>query len=253
MDIGADYGFKQQFSLNGLEPAQIHGCEVRWPVPGCNDWGERANPLAGSGRALAYVEQRASFDRLIAALLVILLLVPATLIALLIRCESRGPVLFRQQRRGKHGIAFQILKFRTMRAEKEAAETCAPCMLAMITQKNDPRITRLGALLRRTRLDELPQLINVLRGEMSLVGPRPEALVLADFYAPKIADYALRYCVRPGMSGLAQIRQGHVTSPSEISEKLGHDLYYLANASLRLDLKIILQTILVMISGRGAK
>ena len=121
------------------------------------------------------------------------------------------------------------------------------------TYENDPRVTHIGKLLRKFRLDELPQIINVMKGEMSWIGPRPEPEDLALHYENVLPMYELRYRMRPGVSGWAQVRQGHVTSDEEAREKLEYDLYYVKNASLGFDLRIAIATIKVVFLGRGSK
>jgi len=122
-----------------------------------------------------------------------------------------------------------------------------------MTQVNDTRITRLGAFLRRTRLDELPQLINVVRGEMSLIGPRPEAAELTSWYEQEIPFYHYRHIIKPGITGWAQINQGHVTAVAQIREKLHLDFYYVKNFSFWLDMLIVIRTLQTMVSGSGAR
>jgi lipopolysaccharide/colanic/teichoic acid biosynthesis glycosyltransferase len=122
-----------------------------------------------------------------------------------------------------------------------------------ITREGDPRITRIGRVLRRSRLDELPQLINILRGERSWIGPRPEAVVLSRWYDAELAFYPYRHIVRPGITGWAQVNQGHVADVDEVHEKLHYDFYYIKNFSPWLDLVIVMRTIRIMLTGFGAK
>jgi lipopolysaccharide/colanic/teichoic acid biosynthesis glycosyltransferase len=150
------------------------------------------------------------------ALVALILVSPILLaIGLWIRFDSAGPAIFRQKRMGYRGVPFTVFKFRTMRkdADKMGVD-------AAMTRENDPRITRAGRLLRRTRLDELPQLVNIIFGQMSWIGPRPEALSLASLYDEQIPFYAYRHAVRPGLSGWAQVSQGHVTSVEDVGLKL---------------------------------
>ncbi|MWV26960.1 sugar transferase [Aurantiacibacter rhizosphaerae] len=169
-------------------------------------------------------------------------------IAVAIRLDSPGPALFSQRRMGYQGRIFEIIKFRTMTV-REDGENAA----ASMTAADDQRITRLGKHLRRTRLDELPQLFNILRGEMSWIGPRPEAVSLSSLYASKISNYRYRHLVRPGITGWAQVHQGHVTSVDDIHDKLRYDFYYVKNISFWLDVVIVFRTIKVMITGFGAR
>ena len=160
-----------------------------------------------------------------------------------------APVIFRQHRVGYLGKPFIIYKFRTMltsqvkRQEVNSDETI----------NDDPRITRIGNFLRKTRLDEIPQLLNVLKGEMSIVGPRPEATSLSNTYQEHIALYKYRFSVKPGITGWAQVQQGHVTSVDGASEKLSYDLYYIKHFSFWLDLLILRKTITTIFTGFGAK
>ena len=126
-------------------------------------------------------------------------------------------------------------------------------MQSSITEDNDPRITPFGRILRRTRIDELPQILNILLGEMSWIGPRPEAVDLSIWYEAQIPFYRYRHVVRPGISGWAQVNQGHVSSPEDVQKKLHYDFFYIKNISLWLDLYIIMRTILTVVLGRGAK
>ena len=189
---------------------------------------------------------------LAAGLLVLpFLILPGVAIALLIRLESPGPVFFRQVRRGYRGKTFRVLKFRTMvhrQADDEADQR-----EDAITLAGDSRITRLGRFLRRTRIDELPQILNIIRGEMSWIGPRPEALQLAEWYEAELPFYTYRHIVRPGITGWAQVHQGHVAQLNEVLEKLHYDFYYIKNLSAWLDLLILSRTIAIVFSGFGAK
>jgi exopolysaccharide biosynthesis polyprenyl glycosylphosphotransferase len=163
-------------------------------------------------------------------------------VALAIRLTSGAPVLFRQDRCGQYGNVFQIYKFRTMisTAESNGAQWAAT---------DDPRVTKLGAFLRKTRLDELPQFWNVLHGEMSMVGPRPERPELVDQIERSVPYFSLRHWARPGLTGLAQIRFRYAASMEDAREKLRYDLYYIKNWSLFLDLKILLRTVSMMMKG----
>ncbi|MEW6572386.1 MAG: sugar transferase [Bacillota bacterium] len=165
-------------------------------------------------------------------------------IALLVRLSSPGPIFYLQERVGLRGCLFRLLKFRTMidNAEKETGPVLA--------QAGDPRITRVGRVLRATRLDELPQLFNVLKGEMSLVGPRPERPVFVDEYTRAHPAYHYRHLVKPGLTGMAQVYGRYTTSPED---KLRYDLYYIRNYSLLLDLKILLRTVPVALTPSAAR
>ncbi len=201
---------------------------------------------------LAYRKLKRLGDIAICLLLAPFLVLPMLAIAVLIRIDSPGPVFFRQQRIGYRGRVFEMVKFRSMRPRVVADDTDAVRQDAM-TRDDDDRITRVGRFLRRTRLDELPQIFNVLRGEMSWIGPRPEAVPLSKWYEEEIPFYSYRHIIRPGISGWAQVHQGHVTDLDAINEKLAYDFYYVKYFSAWLDMVIALRTIPTMIGGFGAR
>ncbi|HEY0179709.1 MAG TPA: TIGR03013 family XrtA/PEP-CTERM system glycosyltransferase [Dokdonella sp.] len=185
-----------------------------------------------------------------AALVVLALAWPfMLLVALAIRLESgRGqPILYRQERVGEHGRVFALTKFRSMRTDAERDG------VARWATKNDDRVTRVGRIIRKTRLDELPQLVNVLRGEMSVVGPRPERPQFVEALTKKIRYYNLRHCVKPGLAGWAQLRYPYGASEEDAVEKLKYDLFYVKNHNLLFDLLILMQTVEVVLFGRGAR
>ena len=165
-------------------------------------------------------------------------------LALLVKLDSAGPVLFVQPRAGRHGRPFGLLKFRTMHPTDEA-----PSEWVM---DNVHRITRVGRYLRRFRLDELPQLLNVLRGEMNLIGPRPHPVSNHATFMEHIAYYGLRSTVRPGVTGWAQVRYGYANNLEEETEKMRYDLYYIKNRSPWLDLRILFATVGIVLFGQGA-
>jgi lipopolysaccharide/colanic/teichoic acid biosynthesis glycosyltransferase len=171
------------------------------------------------------------------------------LCAIVIRLESRGPAIFKQERMGFRGRPFTIYKLRTMRQEPANGESIE----GQMTRTDDNRITRFGRFLRKTRLDELPQVINILRGEMSWIGPRPEAIKLSGWYESAIPFYRYRHIVRPGLTGWAQVNQGHVTSLDDADLKLQYDFFYVKNFSLWLDILVLLRTIRVVLTGHGAR
>jgi len=180
----------------------------------------------------------------VGALLLLTFTLPLTLAVLvLIPLTSAGPIFFRQERIGRHRRKFSILKFRTM--VPNAEKLTGPVM----SIERDPRVTWLGRMLRATRLDELPQLWNVIRGEMSLVGPRPEREFFVHQYEKILPAYDLRHSIKPGLTGLAQIKTGYSTS---VERKLHFDLLYIYRYSLMLDLRILVQTIIVVLRGRQA-
>lgn len=179
------------------------------------------------------------------SLCVMVLLSPLyILLYVLVYATSKGQAIYRQERIGLHGIPFQILKFRTM---YEDAERKKP----LLSQDNDPRITRVGAFLRKYRLDELPQMWNVLRGDMSLVGPRPERAYFIRQIEQKAPYYCLLYKIRPGLTSWGPVKVGYTDTIDKMVERLNYDITYMENMSLRLDLKILFFTIGVIIDGKG--
>jgi sugar transferase (PEP-CTERM system associated) len=185
----------------------------------------------------------------IAASLGLLLVALPTLVlaAIAIRCDSPGPIFYWQTRVGRRGVPFQIVKFRTMRVDAETA--CGPQWAAL----DDARVTGVGRLLRRLRIDELPQILNVLRGEMSFVGPRPERPFFVQRLAAEIPFYAERHRVRPGITGWAQINYPYGSSTADAAAKLSYDLYYIKHFSFVSDLAIILSTIRTVLFDQGAR
>ncbi len=198
--------------------------------------------------ARGYFHLKSLADLLFALAVMPVVLPLLLLIAIAIRLDSKGPALFRQRRVGQAGNCFEVIKFRTMvHADADGAREAA------ITNDGDLRVTRLGAFLRRTRLDELPQIFNIVAGEMSWIGPRPEAEVLSAWYTGEIPFYRYRHVVRPGISGWAQVNQGHVASVDEVHAKLQYDFYYIKYFSAWLDILILFRTIRTMMSGFGAR
>lgn len=205
-------------------------------------------PTAGYGKFKQVV------DQLAAGIAIPLLLPLGIIIGAIIRLDSPGPALFRQQRMGFRGRPFTIYKFRTMRAAAasiEAGEACA--VTDAITQDDDHRITSIGRWLRRTRIDELPQMINILRGEMSWIGPRPEAIPLSEWYDRELSFYSYRHVVRPGITGWAQVNQGHVAGIGDVHFKLCYDFYYIKYMSASLDGLIVWRTIRTVLTGFGSR
>jgi Undecaprenyl-phosphate glucose phosphotransferase len=200
-------------------------------------------PLSGWSYFIKVAE-----DRVLAAILLILALPLFAGIAVLIKLDSPGPVFFRQPRFGFNNNVFTVYKFRTM-YDGRPAEPGVPQ-----ATRDDARITRIGALLRRHSLDELPQLFNVLKGEMSIVGPRPHAVAHNQSYAPVINGYLARHRVKPGITGWAQVNglRGETQAPEKMAARVQHDLFYIDNWSLLFDLRIIALTALVGFSGKHA-
>jgi sugar transferase (PEP-CTERM system associated) len=185
-------------------------------------------------------------DILFAAVGLILALPFMLLVALAVRLDSPGPVFFRQERVGRGGRPFTLWKFRSMGTDAEAGG-------ARWAVERDPRVTRVGRFIRKTRLDELPQLWNVLNGDMSLVGPRPERRMFVDQLKEQCPWYEQRLVVRPGLTGWAQVKAPYASTFEESIEKLKFDLYYIKNLSLFLDISILLSTARIVLLGRGAR
>jgi len=169
------------------------------------------------------------------------------LVALIVRLDSKGPIIYRQIRTGRMGKCFEVLKFRSMRIDAEQING------AQWATENDPRITRVGGFLRKYRLDELPQFFNVIRGEMSFVGPRPERPCFVEELRKTIPYYDERHSVRPGITGWAQVQYRYGSTVEDAIRKLEYDLFYLKHLSLPFDLAIIFQTIRIVIGGHGAR
>jgi sugar transferase (PEP-CTERM system associated) len=198
-----------------------------------------------ASRLFLIYKRVASIGVSIVGLLLSLPLLP--FIVLVIKISSPGQILYRQSRMGRDGVIFRCYKFRTMRSDAEA--DTGPTW----AKDDDPRITRVGKFLRKTRMDEIPQLLNVLNGDMSLVGPRPERPEFVAELSKEIPYYHLRHSIRPGITGWAQILYKYGNSVEDAKEKLRYDLYYIKNMSVGLDLLIILNTIKIILLGRGAK
>ena len=190
-----------------------------------------------------------SLGDLIFALLVLPFALPVLgAIALAIKFDSPGPILFRQRRVGRAGVPFDMLKFRTM-----THRTASDDIDEVITADGDPRVTQVGGRLRRSRLDELPQIFNIILGQMSWIGPRPEAEALSSWYTGEIPFYRYRHVVRPGITGWAQVNQGHVATVDEVHAKLQYDFYYVKYFSAWLDILIAFRTIRTMTTGYGSR
>ncbi|MEO7774851.1 MAG: sugar transferase [Steroidobacteraceae bacterium] len=190
-----------------------------------------------------------SLDLFASVVMVTLLLPVIVLAAIAIKCEDglRAPVFYRQQRVGLNGKVFDLLKFRSMHSNAESDG------IARWAQKDDTRVTRVGAIMRVTRIDELPQLLNVLVGQMSMVGPRPERPQFVAELTKKIPYYGQRHAVRPGITGWAQLCYPYGASEEDALQKLQYDLYYIKNNNLIFDVSILVQTIEVVCFGKGAR
>ena len=184
-----------------------------------------------------------STDILISACALFVLAFPMLIVALCVKLDSPGPVFYKQERLGKNGKPFMLVKFRSMNANAEAKG-------AQWASDNDPRVTRFGNFMRKTRLDEIPQFFSVLMGDMSLIGPRPERKVFYDAFEPYVVGFKQRLVVKPGISGLAQVSGGYDLRPED---KIIKDIEYIKTQSILLDLKIILFTLMIVINHKGAR
>ncbi len=183
---------------------------------------------------------------IIASLLILIITFPICLLsAIAIKIDSEGSIFFKQERIGQNGKVFRILKFRSMK--KDAEKDTGPVW----SQKDDPRITSVGRFIRKVRIDEIPQMFNVLKGEMSIVGPRPERAFFVEQLSKEIPYYKRRLKVRPGITGWAQVKHKYDESIEDVKIKLRYDLFYIENMSLRMDFKILLRTIFVVLFGKG--
>lgn len=210
-----------------------------------------AHPLNGGVRILTRNDPRLGktmLDKAIAALACIALAPLMALICIIIKLDSRGPVLFVQQRHGLDNKVIRVFKFRTMYSAHCQDYTAAQAV------RDDRRVTRAGRLLRSTSLDELPQLLNVLKGDMSIVGPRPHPLLLNERFSPLIPGYDKRHTVKPGITGWAQVNgwRGETDTVAKMQGRVDHDLYYVENWSFVFDLRIIASTALLGWVGKNA-
>jgi sugar transferase (PEP-CTERM system associated) len=217
-----------RISTRGLRPSQLVYSTELGPKPG-----------------LALVQSFYSLG--IAALATVIISPIMLVVAILVRLSSPGPALFRQQRVGKNGVIFTVYKFRSMYCDAEATSG------AVWAKKDDPRTTPVGKWLRRWRLDELPQLFNVLKGNMSIVGPRPERPEFVTELEQRIPYYRQRHCIKPGITGWAQINQKYGDTLEDTNTKLEYDLYYIKNVSPALDAIIMFHTAKVMLLSRGSR
>jgi len=183
------------------------------------------------------------FDILIALIALTICILPSIVIAIVIKCDSKGPIIYKQERLGKNGKSFMLYKFRSMHidAESEGAKWAA---------ENDTRCTRVGKFLRKSRVDEIPQFINIIKGDMSFVGPRPERPFFYGVFEETIHGFSHRLNVTPGLTGLAQVNGGYDLLPEE---KIVFDMQYIQNRSLWLDIKCMLKTFLIVFNHKGAR
>lgn len=209
-------------------------------LPG-DDVIELAEPKVAGGLGYRFVKR--AFDVVSCGCALIVLAIPVGIIALKIKSESPGPVIYAQRRVGKDGKIFDVYKFRSMYIDAEARG-------AQWAQGDDPRVTPFGKVMRKTRLDEIPQFWNIVKGDMSLIGPRPERPAFCEEFEKRIHGWHYRTCVRPGLSGLAQVTGGYDLLPKE---KVVLDLEYIETRSVSRDLRIILKTLGVVSTGEGAR
>jgi exopolysaccharide biosynthesis polyprenyl glycosylphosphotransferase len=202
----------------------------------------KGHPLNSSGRAL-----KRAVDILFASFGLLALLPAFLLVALAIKIDSPGPVLFRQTRYGFNGKPFKILKFRSMSVLEDG-----PAIMQATTK--DSRVTHVGSVIRRTSIDELPQLINVLLGEMSMVGPRPHAAAHDDYFLTRIENYAVRQRVKPGITGWAQVHghRGETSTLNKMQKRVEYDIWYINNWSAWLDISILMRTLTEVARGNNA-
>jgi lipopolysaccharide/colanic/teichoic acid biosynthesis glycosyltransferase len=198
--------------------------------------------------ALGYFYLKSLADFVFALLMLPVVLPLMAVVGFAIAADSKGPILFRQKRVGHAGRLITVYKFRTMRILEGSEDRSAA-----MTKDGDDRITRLGHLFRKLRIDELPQIINILKWEMSWIGPRPEAQVLSQWYTSEIPFYRYRHVVKPGISGWAQVNQGHVAEVDEVHRKLQYDFYYIKYFSPWLDVLIFFRTIKTILTGFGSR
>jgi lipopolysaccharide/colanic/teichoic acid biosynthesis glycosyltransferase len=198
--------------------------------------------------ARGYFYLKSVVDIVAAVTLLPIVLPLLAIIAVAILTDGGGPIFFKQIRLGHAAKTIKVLKFRTMRCVEETADRGAA-----ITKDHDERITRVGQTLRKLRLDELPQIFNILKGEMSWIGPRPEAVALSSWYSSELPFYGYRHVVKPGISGWAQVNQGHVAEVEAVRRKLQYDFYYIKYFSPWLDILILVRTIKTIITGSGSK
>ena len=187
---------------------------------------------------------KTSIDYFLSIFSIILLLPVIIILALLIKLSGKGPVIYSQMRTGKNGKPFTIFKFRSLYPGSEEG-------IQLLSDKNDKRITSVGRLMRKHKLDEIPNFINVLRGEMSLVGPRPEQQYYVDLIITRAPDYKVLQSIKPGITSWGQVKYGYASTVEEMIERLEYDLYYYEKRSLWFDLKIVFFTLGIIIKGKG--
>ncbi|MBR1552302.1 MAG: sugar transferase [Muribaculaceae bacterium] len=208
-------------------------------------YGDPLVNISGSNMSESGKNVKRCIDVVVSVILLVLLLPFFAVMALLIKLDSPGTVFYRQERMGYHNVPFNIIKFRSMRADAEHDSQ------PQLSSENDPRITRVGHFMRKYRIDELPQFWNVLVGEMSIVGPRPERKYYVNQILERVPAYALLHQVRPGITSMGMVKFGYARNVDEMVERLSYDLLYLENMSLINDLKIMVYTVKTVLTGRG--
>ena len=198
------------------------------------------------GLSTAQMRKKRMLDLCILALVSPIIIPLAIVTAIAIKLDSRGPVLFTQKRVGQWGQPFTMYKFRSMKVDSEVNGS-------KFAKENDNRITRLGRFIRKFRIDEIPQFWNVLKGDMSVIGPRPEQATFVELFNEEIHQYDLRHSIMPGITGLAQVHQGYAASKRGTEFKLNYDLFYIRNYSLKLDFIIVTKTLKTILTGFGAR
>ena len=243
-DIGAAWeAFLARCALSGIPV--YHSKQLQESLTGrVNIEHLSENTLGSLNPFSLYVQLKLVMDVIAAVILLPFAAMICGIFAILIKLDSPGPVFFIQERVGYRGRVFRLYKLRTM---------VDGCEGAHYTEKRDPRITRIGAVLRKYRIDELPQIINILKGDMSWIGPRPEALQLSEWYERELAFYGYRHIVRPGITGWAQVQQGNVAKPELVKYKLHFDFYYIKNFSPWLDIVICAMTLRTILTGFGSR
>ncbi len=194
-----------------------------------------------------FSEFKRVFDIVVSVLCLLVTAPLVMLTAILIKIVSPGPVFFTQERVGLNGIPFTMYKMRTMNVDAEKYSG------AMWAQENDPRLIRFGRTIRKTHMDEIPQLINVLKGEMSIVGPRPERPVFVNKFSEEIVDYKKRLDAKPGITGLAQVWHKYDETIEDVKKKIKYDILYIKKMCLMVDIRILMNTIVVVLTGKGAR
>jgi len=238
-----------ELRVQGIEIVEAVSFYERVAGKFCVDWMKPSTLIFSDGfNRLDSIRIIKRMSDILFSIIGIILSVPIFLILpILIKISSKGPVFYLQERVGEKGKPFMVMKFRSMRQD---AETVSGPVWA---QKNDPRVTSLGKIMRTLRLDEIPQMVNVLKGEMSFVGPRPERRLFVDQLRKKIPYYDLRFTVKPGLTGWAQVKYQYGASEQDALEKLQYDLYYIKHLSPLFDFTILVDTIRVVLLGKGAQ